>query len=315
MIISASVRTDIPAFYGAWMMARLRAGYCLARNPFSQQAYRVSLLPADVDGIVFWTKNSGPFQQHLAEVRERGFAFVVQHTINGYPRALETSVADPRRAVENAHRVAATYGPRVLVWRYDPIVFSSLTPPELHLENFGRLSEALRGATDEVVISFAQIYQKTRRNLDAAAAGEGFTWWDPSAEDKMRLTSALVPIVAANGMALSICSQRDLLVPGAQEARCADARRLESISGRTIEARLKGNRAPCGCFETRDIGDYDTCPHGCVYCYAVRSPALAAKRFRRHDPDSEFLYSPAGGDAAAAINRQPPLPSGSETVA
>jgi hypothetical protein len=314
MIISASVRSDIPAFYGAWMMTRLRQGHCLARNPFSQQAYRVSLRPDDVDGIVFWTKNVGPFLQHLPEVRERGFAFVVQHTINGYPRALETSVTDPRRAADNAQRVAADFGPRVLVWRYDPIVFSSLTPPDFHLDNFGRLAETLRGATDEVVVSFAQLYRKTRLNLDAAASSAGFQWWDPPAAEKMRLAAELLPIAAANGMALSICSQRELLVPGAQEARCADARRLESISGCRIEARLKGNRAPCGCFETRDIGDYDTCPHGCVYCYAVRSPALAARRFRRHDPDSEFLYS-AGGDAAAAITRQPPLPSGSETVA
>lgn len=290
MIISASVRTDIPAFYGPWMMERLRAGYCLAMNPFSHKPYRVSLRREDVDGIVFWTKNVGPFQRHLPEVKERGYPFLIQHTINGYPRALEVSVADPRRAVENAQRVAATYGPRVLVWRYDPIVFSSLTPPSFHLANFGRLAEALRGATDEVVISFAQTYQKTRRNLDAAALAEGFDWWDPPAAEKMALEAALVAIARANGMQLKICSQKELLVDGAEEARCADARRLEEVAGRKIEARLKGNRAPCGCFETRDIGDYDTCPHGCVYCYAVRTPALAAERFRRHDPASEYLY-------------------------
>lgn len=290
MIISASVRTDIPAFYGAWMMERLRAGYCLARNPFSQRSYRVSLRREDVDGIVFWTKNVGPFLRHLPEVQERGFPFVVQHTINGYPRDLEISVTDPRRAVEHAQAVAAAYGPRVLVWRYDPIVFSSLTPASFHLENFGRLAEALCGATDEAVISFAQIYQKTRRNLDAAALAEGFEWRDPPAAEKMALASQLVEIARTNGMQLKVCSQKELLVEGAQEARCADARRLEEIAGRRIEARLKGNRAPCGCFETRDIGDYDTCPHGCVYCYAVRTPALAAERFRRHDPASEYLY-------------------------
>lgn len=272
------------------MMERLRAGSCLARNPFSQQSYRVSLRREDVDGIVFWTKNIGPFLRHLPEVKERGYPFLIQHTINGYPRALEVSVVDPRRAAENAQRVAAEYGPRVLVWRYDPIVFSSLTPPAFHLESFGRLAEALRGATDEVVISFAQIYRKTHRNLDAAARAEGFEWNDPSAPEKMALASALVPMARANGMSLKICSQKELLVEGAQEARCADARRLEQIAGRKIEARLKGNRAPCGCFETRDIGDYDTCPHGCVYCYAVRTPFLAAERFRRHDPASEFLH-------------------------
>lgn len=290
MIISASVRTDIPAFYGTWMMERLRAGYCLARNPFSQQSYRVSLQREDVDGIVFWTKNAGPFLRHLPEVRERGYPFLVQHTINGYPRELEISVADPRRTVEHALAVAVAYGPRVLVWRYDPIVFSSLTPAGFHLENFGRLAEALRGATDEVVISFAQIYKKTHRNLGAAARAAGFDWWDPPMAEKMALETQLIEIARANGMQLKICSQKELLAPGAQEARCADARRLEEIAGRPIAARLKGNRAPCGCFETRDIGDYDTCPHGCVYCYAVRTPALAAERFRRHDPASEYLH-------------------------
>ncbi len=292
MIISASVRTDIPAFYGSWMLARLRAGFCRALNPFSHKPYRVSLLPEDVSGIVFWTKNIGPFLPSLPEVKERGFPFLVQHTLNGYPRALETSVVDPRRSLESAHAVASGFGPKALVWRYDTIVFSSLTPASFHVENFGRLAEALRGATDEVVISFAQIYQKTRRNLDDAARREGFTWWDPPAEEKMQLEEKLVAIAAANGMQLKVCSQKELLVQGAEEARCADARRLELIAGKPIQARLKGNRAPCGCFETRDIGDYDTCPHGCVYCYAVRSPALAAKRFRQHDPDSEFLFPP-----------------------
>lgn len=290
MIISASVRTDIPAFYGRWLMARLAAGYCLARNPFSAKTYRVSLRPEEVDGIVFWTKNIGPFLASLPEVKERGFPFLVQHTINGYPRALETSVLDWRRSVENAREVAATFGAKTLVWRYDTIVFSSLTPASFHLDNFGRLAEALRGATDEVVISFAQLYQKTRRNLDAAASALGFTWWDPPAAEKMALETELVKIARSNGMQLTLCSQKELLVEGAAEARCADARRLELVAGKTIEARLKGNRAPCGCFETRDIGDYDTCPHGCVYCYAVRSPELAADRFRRHDPAAELLF-------------------------
>ena len=290
MIISASVRTDIPAFYGTWMMARLAAGYCLARNPFSQKPYRVSLLPGDADAFVFWTKNIGPFLKHLPEVRDRGFPFLVQHTLNGYPRALETSVIDARRTAESARSLASAFGPKVLVWRYDTLVFSSLTPAAFHLENFGRLAESLRGATDEVVISFAQLYAKTRRRLDAAAKAENFTWWDPPAEEKRALASQLADIARGNGMRLSLCSQKELLAPGVHEARCADADRLADIAGRPILARLRGNRPPCGCFETRDIGDYDTCPHGCVYCYAVRSPELAVERFRRHDPNSEFLY-------------------------
>jgi hypothetical protein len=61
VIISASRRTDIPAFYGAWFMNRIRAGHCEVINPFNQnQVARVSLKPEDVDVIVFWTRHGRP---------------------------------------------------------------------------------------------------------------------------------------------------------------------------------------------------------------------------------------------------------------
>ncbi|MCC6368579.1 MAG: DUF1848 domain-containing protein [Bryobacterales bacterium] len=292
MIISASYKTDIPAFYGAWFLNRLRAGYCKMVNPYGRQVYRVSLKPADVDGIVFWTKNIGPFLRHLPVVRGMGFPFIAQHSINGYPRALEASVVDARKAVENAAIVRNQFGSRVLVWRYDTILLSSLTPASFHVDNFASLAEGLRGITDEVVISFAQIYKKTRRNLDAAAANAGFEWMDPAPDEKKRLVAELAPIARANGMQLTICSQRTLLVDGAAEARCVDARRMGDAAGRPLTAKLKGNRKECGCFESRDVGDYDTCPHGCVYCYAVQTRSIALERYRQHDPDSEFLFEP-----------------------
>src|SRR5689334_1925667 len=99
MIISASYKTDIPAFYGDWFMNRLSAGYCMMVHPFDRRrVYRVSLIRNDVDGFVFWTKNLGPFLPRLQQVHSQGFPFVVQYSINGYPRKLEYSVTDSRRA-------------------------------------------------------------------------------------------------------------------------------------------------------------------------------------------------------------------------
>ncbi|HLF58937.1 MAG TPA: DUF1848 family protein, partial [Alphaproteobacteria bacterium] len=92
MIISASYKTDIPAFYGAWFRNRLRAGYCKMINPYGRKIVTVPLSRPDVDGFVFWTRNAHPFGDAFAEVAGRGFPFVVQHTITGYPRALESSV-------------------------------------------------------------------------------------------------------------------------------------------------------------------------------------------------------------------------------
>lgn len=294
MIISASYKTDIPTFYGEWFMNRLRAGYCKMVNPYNRIAYRVSLDPADVDGYVFWTKNLGPFLRHLPEIRQRGFPFVVQYAINGYPRSLEYAVVDAKRSVEHVRRVAEEYGARVCVWRYDTIVISSETPIEFHLRNFESLAAALEGAVDEVVISFVQLYRKTLRNMNWAAAEFGFSWEDPPDDEKRKLASDLVAIATARGMRLSVCSQRNLIVAGAEDARCIDAARLGNVAGRRIGAALRGMRKECGCYASRDIGEYDTCPHGCVYCYAVQNRELAQRRYREHRPDSEFLFEPAG---------------------
>lgn len=292
MIVSASYKTDIPAFYGEWFRRRLDAGYCLMRNPYGGQVYRVGLRPEDVDAFVFWTKNAGPFLDTLDDVRRRGYAFAVQYAINGYPREIEWSVTEASRAVEHMKRISASFGPRAAVWRYDTIVTSSITDLGFHRENFERLARMLDGTTDEVVVSFLQVYKKTRRNMDAAGRLFGFTWSDPDMGMKRTLLRDLSALASSHGMALTVCTQPDLLIEGvAGEARCIDAIRLSEIAGRWIAAKLKGVREGCACYQSRDIGEYDTCPHGCVYCYAVSNRAAARRRWRNHDPEGEFLYT------------------------
>ena len=292
MIVSASYKTDIPTFYGDWFMNRLRIGYCKMANPYSKEIVRVALDRDSVDAFVFWTKNLGPFVPHLPEIRARQFPFVIQYAINNYPRSLEFSVVDAARAVEHVRRISAAFGPRVCVWRYDTIIFSSITPAKFHLHNFADLATRLSGAVDEVVVSFAHFYKKTLRNLEWAGKEFGFDWWDPDLTEKQKLLKQLVEMAASVGIQLTVCSQPAFLVPGASQARCVDARRLSDVAGQTIPARLKGNRKECGCYHSVDIGEYDTCPHGCVYCYAVQGRDLAQARYRKHDPESEFLFTP-----------------------
>lgn len=289
MIVSASYRTDIPAFYSDWFRARLEAGWCLVRNPYGGKDYRVSLDPADVDGFVFWTRNSRPFEAVLEQVAERNISFYVQYTLTGLPRALERSVVQPEKAVEAIHDLAARFGPSAVVWRYDPVLFTSLTPPDWHLETFGRLAEALHGTVDEVVVSCAQIYRKSARNLDAAARRHGFTWRDPEDAEKQNLLSAIAAIARGRGMRPTLCSQPALLASGIDPARCIDAERLQRVSGKPLKTREKGNRPGCLCAESRDIGAYDTCPHGCVYCYAVADEARARSRHAAIDPAAPRL--------------------------
>ena len=300
MIVSASYRTDIPAFYGRWFLNRLRAGLCRTVNPYGRQVSTVPLTPEAVDGFVFWTRNIAPFRKALAEVADRGFPFVVQMTATGYPRALETSVMDRRPAAAQMRELARDFGPYAVVWRYDPVISTSLTPADWHIANFAKMAEALEGATDEAVISFAHSYAKTKRNMDQAARAHGFTWEDPDIPWKREMAGRLADIAGRHGMKLTICAQPEFAGQETCEARCIDAARLSRVAGRPIAAKQKGNRPGCACFESRDIGDYDSCPHGCVYCYAVRSRDLAKARFARHDPESEFLIEPEAPQVYAA---------------
>lgn len=292
MIVSASYRTDIPAFYAAWFENRFRAGFARVVNPYGGPDSVVPLR-VGVDGFVFWTRNAGPFLPALALVRRAEIPFVVSHTIVGYPRALDRAVIDPARAVDILRGLGQVYGPRVPVWRYDPIVLSSLTPESFHEDTFARLAEQLAGVVDECVISFATIYQKTARNMAAAARAYKFSWRDPAIAEKQALAARLARLAAMVGIRLSVCSQ-DV---GQPLAACIDARRLEDVAAgwglsRRIAAKVKGNRPDCRCHESRDIGAYDTCPHGCAYCYAVGSRTLAKQRHGGHDPAAEYLFPP-----------------------
>ena len=312
VIISASYKTDIPAFYGEWFMARLGAGYCRMVNPYGGQVYRVPLGADAVDGFVFWTRNLGPFLGYLPEVRNRGYPFIVQQTITGYPRALDSSTIETRLAIDQLHRVRSAFGPRVAVWRYDPVVVTSLTPLGWHRRNFAEIAGALTEVVDEVVVSFAQIYRKTARNMERAAGARGFAWNDPEAGEKRDLLAAFADTAATHGMALSLCGQPELIdgADGAQcgeallgeallgEAKCIDAQRLGDVAGRPIAAKAKAHRKTCACVASRDIGAYDTCPHGCVYCYAVESQDRAKGRHRQHDPGGEFLFPPTARQMA-----------------
>ena len=299
MIISASYKTDIPAFYGAWFLNRLGAGSCRMVNPYGGQVHTVSLAAPDVDGFVFWTRNLGPFFGALDEVQRRRVPFIVQYTVTGYPRALDFATIEAARAIVEMGHVKRRFGARAAVWRYDPVVLTSLTPPAWHRANFAALARALAGVVDEVVVSFVQVYRKTARNVDARARAADFDWWDPASDEKRDLLGALASIAAENGMTATLCGQPDLAIAGLGEARCIDARRLGDVGGRPVVAPAKPHRKRCGCWASRDIGEYDTCPHGCAYCYAVESRTLAKRRHRAHDPAGEFLMPPPSANTGA----------------
>lgn len=292
MIISASYKTDVPAFYGDWFRARRIAGSCQVRNVWNGKTFQVSLRDADCSGFVFWTRNARPFAAELTHTAQT-HPFVVQYTVTGYPRALERSVVPADMAIADIRRISGQFGNRAAVWRYDPVIVTDATPAGWHIDNFGRLAAELAGAVDEVVVSFAQIYRKTRRNLDRARQETGNAWRDPSDDEKRELLGQIRDIAGAHGLALSVCAQPDMAGDRLQPARCIDTDRLNHVARHLghapVSARTKGARPGCLCAESRDIGAYETCPHGCVYCYAVANPGQAKAAHRDHTPDTPGL--------------------------
>jgi DNA repair photolyase len=289
MIVSASYRTDIPAFYGDWFRARLADGFVLVANPYGGPDYRVGLHPEAAEGFVFWSRNPAPFRTVLEELSAERRPFVLQFTITGYPRALEAAVPATETAVAQLRDLSARFGRRAIVWRYDPILISDLTDKSWHEANFAKMAQALAGSVDEAVVSFAQIYAKTARHLAIAAERHGFAWRDPTDDEKRELIRRLARRANEFGIDATICAQPHLVAGVARAALCIDASRLSDVAGRAITAKAKGNRANCACHESRDIGAYDSCPQGCAYCYAVKDPAKAKDRLKIHNPAAERL--------------------------
>ena len=280
MIVSASYRTDIPAFFADWFRARLADGHCDVRNPYGGKPYRVALRGDGVDGYVFWTRNAAPFADALADVAALSLPFVVQYTVTGYPRALDAHTPRAEQAIDQIKAISHRFGRRSVVWRYDPVLFTSVTGPDWHRGTFARLAGALKDATDECVISFANIYKKTQRRLSNVAKLHNLAWNDPEWDEKQALLAGLRDIAAENGLQLTVCSQEQALIESVAGAKCIDVERLSDVANRPIAARTKGNRPGCLCAESRDIGAYDTCAHGCAYCYAVSSHEKAVRNLR-----------------------------------
>jgi hypothetical protein len=269
-IISASRRTDIPAYYADWFMRQVEQGCVVYPNPMSFKPVRLSLRPEDVLFIVFWTRNPHPLEKHLDRLDELYHrAYYFHFTINGLPKTLETNNPPVDFAISTFLRLSERY-PGQVFWRYDPIVLSDLTPPNYHIEKFAQLAERLRGATKRCYFSFVSWYLKVQRNFAKAARDHGVEFRDAALQERLEIVRQLAPIAAANDMTLYSCCQDALCeIDGVAKSRCVDMETIREIApDRYRNLRAAPTREDCGCCESRDLGYYDSCPHGCIYCYA-----------------------------------------------
>lgn len=285
MILSVSRRTDIPAFYSDWFINRLREEVVWVRNPMNYHSIsQISLAPNVVDCIVFWSKNPQPMLKYLDEIESK-YKFYFQYTINAYEKDLEPNLPSLDERLNNFIYLAKRYGKERVIWRYDPIIITPKYNLEWHIKRFEYIANKLKDYTTTCVFSFLDVYEKNKNNLLKLAIK------DITRGLMVEISQKLKPIADKNRIKLKTCSEDiDLIDLEIKRSCCIDPDLISKIINCKIKAvKDKNQRASCGCVESIDIGQYNTCSHGCVYCYANYSKESVKTNCLRHIKTSKLL--------------------------
>lgn len=285
MILSVSRRTDIPAFYSEWFIKRVREGYALVRNPMNHHSVsKVSLDPSVVDCIVFWSKNPAPLFPYLSELNGK-YKFYFQYTLNAYGNDIEPNLPSLDDRISTFVTLSKMFGSDRVIWRYDPIVLTDNYSLEWHCREFAHLADCLATYTSNCVFSFVDMYDKVIGNM------KHLNLCPITVPKMIELAKALQTIAVKKNIFLKTCSENlDLSELGIAHSCCVDPTLISSMLGYPIHAKKDPNqRSSCGCIESIDIGQYNTCRHGCKYCYANYSYSSVCANVQRHDPDSPLL--------------------------
>lgn len=287
MIISASRRTDIPAFYSDWFMERIKDGFVLVRNPLNiHQVSKIKLTPDVVDFIVFWTKNPEPLLNKLDKLQDYNYYF--QFTLNSYDTDIEEYVPNKGKYVLSTFKkLSDMIGKEKIIWRYDPILINDKYSIDYHLKNFEKLAKQLSGYTEKCTISFIDLYRKTEHNLKDVNI-------KPFDDTTIRkIAKDLVCIAQNYNLKMDTCAEKiDLSDYGIEHAHCIDADLMEKLTNyQYCLNKDKNQRKECGCVESIDIGAYNTCKNGCKYCYANYNRQCVINNCAQQENNSELLCS------------------------
>jgi hypothetical protein len=286
MIISASRRTDIPAYYSEWFVNRIQEGFLYVRNPMNiHQISNIKLGRDVVDGIVFWTKNPIPMMDKLDKFKDYPYYF--QFTLTPYGREIEQGLPSKEEKLIPAFcELSKELGRERVVWRYDPIFLNDKYTMDFHKEHFRILASQIGRYTEKCTVSFLDLYRNTARNI------QPFGIRTLNREEQRKLMTEFVKTAEEYGLYIDTCAEEiDLSQLGIKHACCIDKGRFERIGGYKLEAAKDSNqREACGCISSIDIGAYNTCKNGCVYCYANFSKNIVNKQARAHDVNSPLLF-------------------------
>jgi hypothetical protein len=291
MIISASRRTDIPAFYSEWFLNRIKEGFLLVSNPRNpNHLSRVDLSPDKIDCIVFWTKNPAPLISGLDILDKFNYRYYFEFTLNGYGNDIEKNLPAKEKIITTFKELGSRLGPERVDWRFDPIILNNQFFAEWHLECFYNICKQLYKYTNRCIISFVDQYKHLSSEFVK-----------PKEDDIYKLADGLSQTAKEFDLPLFTCSEQiDLSAYNIKHASCIDKNKIEKLAGYSIDAKKDtSQRKMCGCIESADIGIYNTCQHKCAYCYATTSEKIVLAQAKNHNQYSPMLTG---------------FPSGSETI-
>lgn len=282
MIVNVSSRTDIPAYYGQWLIERLHEGYVYVRNPYyPTQITKYLLNKGVVDCFIFCTKNPRPIFQYLDQFKEYPLYFFV--TVTPYDSDIEPNVPQYKEVIKDIQYLSNKLGKHNVCLRYDPIFINDVYTIEKHIHYFDEMTSLLEGYIDECVISFIDLYEKTKRNFPHLK--------EVSIPEQIQIACAFSKIGLSKKIKIKTCAESlDLSEYGISQEGCISQRVLETAINCELKSqKSKPLRKGCHCFVSKDIGEYNTCMHGCLYCYANEDKQKVITNFKKHDPFSPLL--------------------------
>lgn len=283
MIINTGSRTDTVQYYSEWLLKRFKEGFVYSRNPlFFNKVTKYELNPEVVDCVIFCSKNYEPILERLHEITDR-FNTYFYYTITAYGKDIEPNVPSIEDSIETLIKLSEIVGEKKIAWRYDPILLTEKYTKNRHYETFDYMSEKLSPYIDRCIFSFVEMYKKLKTNMPEIIL--------LTPEDKDEIAKNIGLIAKKNKILLQTCATLENYEKyNIIQSGCITAEILGTANGVTFSnIKHSGNRKGCRCMESRNIGDYDTCPNGCKYCYANQNPQIARKNYEKHNADSPLI--------------------------
>ena len=282
MILNTGLRTDIPGFFSEWFYNRIEDGFVYVRNPYAKnQIYSYRLDPELIDCIIFCTKNPKPMFENLEKIDK--FNQYWHITITPYEKEIEPNVPPVDDVLESFKYLSKRLGKENVTLRYDPIFINEKYTLEKHIESFEYIINSLSGYTTEAIISFIDLYEKTKRNFPKAI--------EVTKDERLKLGKEFAQIGKKNNITIKTCVEGSELDKfGIDSSGCMTKEVIERAINKNLNVpKQKARNGECYCLLNNDIGEYNTCDHGCLYCYANSNKRLVKRNLKLHDPKSPIL--------------------------